>query len=487
MSKPLESMSKKELIGKFNTLLSRTDGWKNFFTGVGIQNKDKKTGGYFEQHTRLQEPSLTALYVNDGMSKRIVDVVVEDMVRGKYKVSNDEEDLLTKAAKELDFMENVSDALTWQDVYGGSLLLMGINDGGDFEEKLNEGNIKKIEFLKVYDRFQIDINSSDLYEDPKEAKMGQPKTYHIQPSGGSIPFDVHESRILRFDGVLLPESEKIINNYWNDSVYQAFYERLKGLGNVYGNVETIIEEFIIGVMSIENLENLIQHGAGEDMLKRLSYIDMSKHIINSILIDKEEKFERISATVSGLDGLITKLESGLSAITGIPVTRLFGQSPKGLSASGQEIGQIKIYYDMIAAKREKKMLKQIERFNYLLMLSKEGPTNGKVEEDWLVEFPPLWQPTEEEVVKTRKAQAETDKIYWEIGSLYPGEIAKSRFSGVTYSLDTKLSESHEALIDSEEKEINEAAKNGVFTIGNKNETPEDEIDDNQNKKKEGEE
>jgi len=483
MNKNLNKLSKPELLKELSKVMSKVDGWSNLFTGLNKQNSDKRTGGLFVKDIRLQREELTNLYVYDGISKRVIDIKIEDMLRNKYIVTNDTDDLLIKAAKDLKFIKQLKEAITWQDVYGGSLIIMGINDGQEFEDPLNENNIKSIDFLKVYDRHQISIDSSRLYEDPKEKKYGEPEIYNISPDGGGMPFDVHETRVLRFDGAILPDCQRIENEYWGDSVYQSYYQRLKGIGNTYINIETIIEEFIIGVLHIENLPNLLQSGQGSDVLNRLNYIDMSKHIINSILLDKEEIFERISATVSGIDELITKLESSLSAVTGIPVTRLYGQSPKGLNASGQENAQIKQYYDMIEAKNEDDILDQIERFNYLLMLSKNGPTKGVYYDDWKVEFPPLYTPTEKETAEIKKLNAETSKIEIESGILFPGEVANCRYAGIEYNNDIKISDSHIKMIESEEKVITEAAKNGVFSIQSEEDRNKKKEEDINNKEK----
>jgi hypothetical protein len=72
------------------------------------------------------------------------------------------------------------------------------------------------------------------------------------------------------------------------------------------------------------------------------------------------------------------------------------------------------------------------------MLSKEGPTKGKVLDDWSLEFNPLWQPTEQETVEMRNKQAETDKIYIEQQVLTPEEVTLSRFGGDEYSIETSV-------------------------------------------------
>lgn len=453
--------TKKSMISGISNLFNK-DSWANVFTGRGMQNRDKRTGGYFAKNYKLGRDELANLYIYDGMSKRVVDVKIEDMTREGYHIINDIDDLILKASRNLKFFRCLREAITWQEVFGGSLIVMIIDDDQDLDQPLNENNIRKIDSLKVFDRYQIHLSASNLYDNPSDENYGEPKTYPIYPDGGMSPFEVHETRVLRFDGILLPTLERVGNQYWHDSPYQAYFERLRGIGNTYTNIETIIEEFIIGKLKISNLENLIQTDGANSALNRLHLLDMSKHILNTLLLDENEDFERISANVTGLEELTTKIESALSAITGIPVSRLFGQSPKGLNAAGQENMQLKSYYDMIDSKRENDMKKQIERFNYLLMKSKEGPTKGQYHDDWIVEFPPLWQPTEQEQAQTRKLHAETDKIYIETEVLTPEEVATSHFGGIDYDSEITLSEAHTKFIETREKMLGKAAINGVF-------------------------
>ena len=62
----------------------------------------------------------------------------------------------------------------------------------------------------------------------------------------------------------------------------------------------------------------------------------------------------------------------------------------------------------------------------IFLSAKEGPTRGKLPKQFKVEFRPLWQMDQKELVETRKLQAETDQIYMETGVLDPEEVTASR-------------------------------------------------------------
>ena len=84
----------------------------------------------------------------------------------------------------------------------------------------------------------------------------------------------------------------------------------------------------------------------------------------------------------------------------IPVTRLLGQSPAGLSATGDS--DTRNYYDMIAARQELDLRPQLERLDALLLRG-AGVDPGAVR----FAFRPLWQlsAAERAQVSLQKAQA----------------------------------------------------------------------------------
>lgn len=418
---------------RLDSVQERTDGWQNLLTGFGVLNKDKRMSTQFAGTARLTQATLTSMFTDDGFAQRVVSLPADDMVREWFKVEGDTDGLILQSLKELRAKYHINRALKWARLYGGSLIVKGIDDGGKFEVPLNENGIKKVSFLRSYDRWKASVIS--YYNDPTTELYGQPELYMISPLQGS-PYNVHASRVMIFDGVDVPDDIRRLNNDWGDSVLQAVYERVRGLGEAYGNIETIISEFIIGMLTVKNLAELLASGQEGLVQNRLNQIDLSKHVINSILLDEGEKFERISATTTGLEKLIEKLTQAVSSVTGIPITLLMGESPAGLQATGAS--DIRFYYDSISADQETILQPQLEDLICNIMLSSEGPTRGKEIDGWQIVFNPLWQPTEKEQAETRKMVAETDAIYLDRSVLMPEEVANSRFGGNQYSVDTTL-------------------------------------------------
>jgi hypothetical protein len=244
---------------------------------------------------------------------------------------------------------------------------------------------------------------------------------------------------MKFDGTLIPMKERIRNRYWNASYLQSCYERIRGLGEAYGGLEVIISEFLLGTLKIDNLMNLIASNKEAVAQKRLDFLDRTKSILNTMLLDKEEEYDRKGAPVSGLADLMDRLVLGISNATGIPEVVLFGKSlTGGLSNSGDV--NLRRYYDKIAAMQALTLEEPLNKLCRYVMLSKESAFKGKEVKDWTLEFPTLWAMTESEEATVRKTIADTDTAYINAGVLTPEEVTKSRFGGESYSTDIKLSE-----------------------------------------------
>lgn len=430
------------------------DGWANLLTGMGMKGKDKTQATKYNVTPRLHFTELESLYEGDGLARLIVDVVAETMTREWVVIEADDRgDEIIQAMEDLNAKSAFTDLIRWSRLHGGAVMVMGLLDGNtDLAEPLNEKALDEVIFLKVFDKSEVSFSGTDLYSNPTEPKYGTPKVYNISSVGG-LSLRVHESRVLRMDGDPLTNRQRATNNYWGASVLQACYDDLKGLGTAYSGCVNLVSEFVLGTLTVNNLQDLIGAGQEELIIKRLMLMDMSKSIMNSVIVDENEKYTRESATVTGLPDLLDRFVKRLSATSRIPVTVLMGQAPAGLNATGDS--DIRNWYDTISAEQNDRLHPVLKRFIYLLMLAKRGPTGGKVPKEWVMSFAPLWQRSDNEEADMRKTVAEADDIYIANGTLDPSEVRHSRFGANAYSMETSLDDTawNDARAAAEEREL----------------------------------
>lgn len=100
---------------------------------------------------------------------------------------------------------------------------------------------------------------------------------------------------------------------------------------------------------------------------------------------QNEDISIIATPLTGLADLQAQAMEAMASIPGIPLVKLFGITPNGLNASSA--GEIRVFYDEIAAFQEAHMRPVLTRLLTLLQLNLWGATDPALE----ITFNPLWQ------------------------------------------------------------------------------------------------
>ena len=456
-----------------NNSSPRRDGWLNILTGLGTA-RDKKMAACFRSCRFFGPVELDELYRADGLTRRIIDIVASEMLRQGWEVDGDPENLIIGSLEEIMAYKQFNHLIQWSRLYGGAVMVMGIADGRPLDQPVNINNIESVNWLQVFDRWQTQAPQQYMCTDLNDPNYGLCQLYEITDYRTGANFLVHYTRILRMDWGLMPNREKNWNLGWGDSAIVPIYEELKNYGSAFGNLATIMQDFVDGVLKIPGLsQSLVTSECDSQIMKRLDFANMSKGITNMMVLDGDETFEKLSTNVSGISEVIDRFMLSVSSVTGIPVTLLFGRSPAGLNATGD--ADIRNFYDMIKQYQEMKLKPLLEKITYYLFKSKRGPTNGVEPENWSIQFTPLWQNSEEQEANVRRTVAETDAIYIDRGVLDPNEVAISRFGGDRYSMNTIIDvKAREGGYDPNEVQSLEAEKEEEIKI----EPPEAQIGPN---------
>ena len=214
-------------------------------------------------------------------------------------------------------------------------------------------------------------------------------------------------------------------------------DELRNYSTAFANAGLIMQDFVNYTLSIPNLAELIaSQCADNQVMKRLDLLNLTKSATNTMILDAEEKYEKATTNISGIPELLDRFMLALSAVSGVPVSLLFGRSAAGMNATGDN--DVRNFYDMVKQEQESKLKPMLEKLIRYIMLSKDGPFAGIEPENWSVQFVPLWQNTEEQEALVRKIVAETDAIYLDRGVLDPAEVAVSRFGGNRWSMNTEV-------------------------------------------------
>jgi phage-related protein (TIGR01555 family) len=415
----------------------RVDGWSNVLTGVGVKQRDKRLSTKYKLRGRLPLDRLESMYTENGIARRVIDLPANSMTRNWFTLTGGEEaDKVMQRLETLLAQFHITEAIKWARLYAGSIVLMGIDDGQfaqgeedpDLTLPVKPDQIKSVNSLTAFSAWrEVEVIETSLDTDQTSPTFGQPTIYRVTQLLGGGSFDVHISRLLRFDGALVTRFTQKQNAGWHASVLQSAFEQIRQIGSVFDNAEIITQDFVQTLLKVKDLMNKIATGQEDLIRKRLDLLDLSRHVINTLLLDSEEDFERHSSTVTGLDGLLDRFMMALSAVTGIPVTLLMGRSPAGQNATGES--DIRFWYDKVQADQNNVLKPRLEKL--IRYLFRED--GGKEPEEWSIQFNPLFQKTDKEEAELYKLTAEGDAIYIAHSVLDPNEVAISRFSGEEFN------------------------------------------------------
>lgn len=335
----------------------------------------------------------------------------------------------------LEWEEKAATAIKWARLYGGSIIVMLIDDGRGLEEPVDWNNIRSIDELRVYERSVVQPDYASLYSsDPMRAtrnrasKFAMPEYYYVQSLYGS--FTVHESRCLVFRNGILPERvTNPVYRFWGTPEYVRIKRAMRDALVAHGNGPKLLDRSVQPIYKMKNLASLLSaEGGDETVLKRLEIIDLARGILNSIAIDAEgEDYDFKSIPFSGVKDVIDTTCNMLSAVTNIPQTILFGRSPAGENSTGDS--DFENYYNYIE-RIQKLMLKGNVR-TLLDVLFKAALANGEVPEEpkYKLKFNPLWSLSDTEQANVDKVKADiemvkaqTAQLYVQMQALDPSEV-----------------------------------------------------------------
>ena len=411
----------------------------NLITGMG-GSRDKSAAGTFSERI-LSDAELEAMYRDDWIAKKIVRIPAYDMLRnGRVWNGADKADLIRLAAEDarLGLSAKLLKALIWSRLYGGAALI--VEDGGSPEKELSaetfgEGGLKQVHVasrrrMTIPDGFETDIRA---------AHFGGPKMFGVTINRG-MQIKVHPSRVIAVLGDLAPDTD-IEADYWGDSVLRSVYDAVQHASRSASNFAQLTDEAKIDIVSIKNLAGQLADNVGATKtIERWALFGLNKSQNGIGLLDADaEEHKQKQVSFDGHDRLLMALMILICGAADIPATRMLGQSPKGLNATGES--DLVNYYNALDGRRHTDVSPVMDRLDEFFIRSALGEKPPELWYDWR----PLWTPTPMQSAALEKTVAETVKIYVEtaaVNSYALGKGVESRLidNGLLPGFEAALSE-----------------------------------------------
>jgi phage-related protein (TIGR01555 family) len=381
-----------------------SDSFKNFVANLNT-DRDKQSGGYYYL-IPYTDQQWSDVYRTSWMGRKLVDIPAKDATR-KWRDWEAEADQITLIEKEearLNLPQKVKLALQQSRLFGGSGIYFSVK-GDDPEDPLELSTVKKgsLEFITVFPKGVL--TPGDIEQDPMSPDYGLPVWYEVSgtDTGG---IKIHRSRLAIFVGneILSPQEMAGVNQGWGDSVLQAAYEAVRNADSIASNIASLVYEAKVDILKIPDLADIMSNDRTRTLLEqRVVMSAQLKGNNGMIVIDKDEGYDQKTFTFTGLPDIYRQALQSVSGAGDIPVTRFLGQSPAGMSSTGES--DLKNYYDAVNSMQSLIMTPALHNLDESLLRS----VFGSRPEDVSFEWASLWQLSDEQKSKISKETAETIK------------------------------------------------------------------------------
>jgi phage-related protein (TIGR01555 family) len=418
------------------------DTFSNFLSGLGVPGRDKMASFRYVKPVWSRD-QLEASFSSDWIARKAIVIPAEDSTREwrSWQAEADQIEKLEETEARLGVQLKLQTALIKARLYGGCCILLGVD--GDMTKELDTKTIKKdgLKFIHILAPHQVTIE--ELVKDISNPFYGQPEFYTLVDDQDKFrQIKIHPSRMIRLTGLEPPDP--LSQQGWGDPVLGVIHDAVAGAGTVAQSIATLIAEAKFDVVKIPGLTEIFSTTAGTTrLIKRFSEANVAKSVINAVVLDAEEEWERIGVQFNGMPEILQMYMQIAAGAADIPATRFLGMSPAGLSATGES--DLRNYYDRIASDQELRLTPALERLDHAIIMS----SLGKFDEEVWYEWRSLWQVSDGEKAEIAAKKANTAKIDADTGlvpfeALVKGRVNQLIEDGTYPGLEQGIDEAIEA-------------------------------------------
>lgn len=402
-------------------LRGTTDSLTNMVANLGT-NRDTRSHNHFG-YQLISQYELEAAYQSNWIARRIVDVPNEDATREWRMFNGSEAQEIAQEEKRLGLQQLYQNASCWSDLYGGAGMIMITNQ--DLAKPLDVRKIKKGDLKKfiVLDRWDLSAQEFN-FTNPLGENFMKPEFYTFVNGQTRV----HHSHVVRLEGARLPRRLSQLERGWGDSRLRRCMDDLRDVVATKGGIASLVLKANVDTITREGLSAALAGPECDAITRRYQMFGMMQSMVNLGLLDSSEKYERNSVSFAGLSQIMEQFMVWTAGCAEQPVTKLFGQSASGLSATGE--GDQDNYYDTIKARQDGPNRQHLEIIDQVLVRSAIGHFPDDLEFEWN----PLYQASGAEQAQQDLADAQTDTINIDNGTIKPSQAMRRMQGRGTYDI-----------------------------------------------------
>ncbi len=341
---------------------------------------------------------LSEIYVEHGLVQTIVNVPVDDGMRGgvvitSKQLSPEQIDDLQVAMERQDILGSVVGMATkWNRLFGGAGIIIMTDQ--DPSLPLNIQAIRPdspLEFRAV-DMWELFY---DMVNTEQTTLQGDRESFQTYNYYGQ---KLDKSRVMKMKGLVAPSFIRPRLRGWGFSVVEALVRSINQYLKSNNLAFEVLDEFKIDVYKIKNLSQSLMSEVGANAIRRRVQIaNQEKNYNSAITMDVEDDYAQKQLSFTGIAEVMKEIRMQIASDMRMPLTKIFGISAAGFSSGEDDIENYNAMVESdVRAKCKYEILHILE-----LMCQKKF---GFVPDDLRVEFKPLriMSGIDEETVKTQK-------------------------------------------------------------------------------------
>lgn len=299
------------------------DGIRSFTSA--LINRRTATAENYIQADRLSDVALRNIY-RTGLGSKIVRIKAGDALKNtlQFESTEDEAYYIQRLA------QVVRRTARWCIAFGRGIIVVH-RRGDDLSMPLGAVDSSTV-LLNVFGGDMVTVGEVEL--DLQSPRYYKPNIYTVRGH------QVHHTRVVDMTYIEPPEIDAPYYRYGGISEFDIIYEQIIADGVVQRAVPRIIDKASALFYRVTGFKDAMIGGREAGMVSYFSKMEDLRGIMAAGIIDKEDELEVVAQNITNLADADQITLRRLAMVTGISVTRLIGEAPRGMNSSGDKESQM---------------------------------------------------------------------------------------------------------------------------------------------------
>lgn len=342
---------------------------------------------------------LSESYVEHGLIQTIVDVPVDDGLRGGVEIKSKQlseeqiEQLQVTMEREND-LGVVGQGVKWNRLFGGAGVVVVTDQDPNLPLDVDAiGPDTPLEFYAadMWELFYSRQNTTD-YAAAIDGNVPDVAFYNY------YGINLHESRVMLMRGIEAPSFIRPRLRGWGVSTIEILINSINQYLKANNLIFEVLDEFKVDVYKMKNLVNtLLSKDGSQRVFDRIQLANLQKNYQNAITMDSEDDFVSKELSFTGIAETMQGIRLQVASDMRMPLTKIFGISATGFSTGAEDIEN---YNAMVESQVRQKV-----KFHILKVIELRcQKLFGFIPDDMSVTFRPLRVLSAEQEENVKNAQ-----------------------------------------------------------------------------------